>query len=328
MRAIATGLSDVGLQREHNEDSFIVLSEYDLFIVADGMGGHRAGDVASRLATDTIAEFFKTTASEDVTWPFHFDTSLSEEENRLLTGIRIANRQIYERSAKSRECRGMGTTVVGALFSPKKNRMYIGHVGDSRCYRIRRGELRQMTRDHSLINDYLMAMPDLTEEQKSELPKNVITRALGMQDQVMVDLQSDEPQAGDIYLLCSDGLSGMIGDDEILDILMSTGDIIEGCRRLVARANEHGGEDNITAVLVRIDDGPAPSQSTSPPKKEDETTVRGVVPPVAPKPPASDDTPPAQPVAPKVPLIESEPTLPTGQAPPPSNPAPGSGKTR
>src|SRR5262245_1621689 len=297
MRAIATGLSDVGLQREHNEDSFIVLSEYDLFIVADGMGGHRAGDVASRLATDTIAEFFKTTASEDVTWPFHFDTSLTEEENRLLTGIRIANRQIYERSAKSRECRGMGTTVVGALFSPKKNRMYIGHVGDSRCYRIRRGELRQMTRDHSLINDYLMAMPDLTEEQKSELPKNVITRAFGMQDQVMVDLQVDEPQSGDIYLLCSDDLSGMIADDEILDILMSTGAIIEGCRRLVARANEHGGEDNITAVLVRIDEGPSQNQSaTSPPRKDEETTVRGVVPPVAPKAQAPDDTPPAGPV--------------------------------
>src|SRR5205814_2679299 len=137
--------------------------------------------------------------------------------------------------------------------------------------------------------------------------------------QVMVDVQTDEPQADDMYLLCPDGLSGMIADDEILDILMSTGDIIEGCRRLLARANEHGGEDNITAVLVRIDDGPAPSQSTSLPKKDDETTVRGVVPPVASKPPAPDDTPPAQPVAPKVPLIESEPTLPTGQAPPPSN---------
>jgi PPM family protein phosphatase len=326
MRAIATGLSDVGLQREHNEDSFIVLSDYDLFIVADGMGGHRAGDVASRLATDTIAEFFKTTASEDVTWPFQFDTSLSEEENRLLTGIRIANRQIYERSAKSRECRGMGTTVVGALFSPKKNRMYIGHVGDSRCYRIRRGELRQMTRDHSLINDYLMAMPDLTEEQKNELPKNVITRALGMQDQVMVDLQSDEPQPGDIYLLCSDGLSGMIADDEILDILLATGDIIEGCRRLVVRANEHGGEDNITAVLVRIDDGPSPSQkSTNPPPRRDDETARGA-PPVALK-PKGEETPHVPPVSP--PLIEAEPTLPTGTAPPArdSNPPPESEKS-
>ena len=278
MRAIATGLSDVGLQREHNEDSFVVLNEYDLYIVADGMGGHRAGDVASRMATETIAEFFRSTASEDVTWPFHFDTSLSEEENRLLTGIRIANRQIFERSAKLRECRGMGTTVVGALFSSKKNRMYIGHVGDSRCYRIRRGELRQMTRDHSLINDYLMAMPDLTEEQKNELPKNVITRALGMQDQVMVDLQADEPLPGDIYLLCSDGLSGMIADDEILDILVSTGDVNEGCRRLVARANEHGGEDNITAVLVRIDDAPSLQHGSTHPPPAAEDTIRGVPP--------------------------------------------------
>src|ERR1700745_949307 len=138
MRAIATGLSDVGLQREHNEDSFVVLSEYDLYIVADGMGGHRAGAVASRLATDTIADFFRTTATEDVTWPFHFDTSLTEEENRLLTGIRVANRQIFERSVRSRDCQGMGTTVVGALFSRKKNRIFVGHVGDSRAYRVRR----------------------------------------------------------------------------------------------------------------------------------------------------------------------------------------------
>jgi PPM family protein phosphatase len=331
MRAIATGLSDVGLQREHNEDSFVVLSDYDLFIVADGMGGHRAGDVASRLATETIAEFFKTTASEDVTWPFHFDTSLSEEENRLLTGIRIANRQIFERSTKSRECRGMGTTVVGALFSPKKNRIFIGHVGDSRCYRVRRGELRQMTRDHSLINDYLMAMPDLTEEQKSELPKNVITRALGMQDQVMVDLQADDPQPGDMYLLCSDGLSGMMGDDEILDILMSTGDILEGCRRLVARANEHGGEDNITAVLVRIDEGPpVAAMSTSPPDQGDQTAVHGTISAVEVKSVPSDDTPPAGVVAPRAspPPIESDPTLPTGSAPPArdSNPPPQGGK--
>src|SRR6202035_178703 len=154
-----------------------VLKEYDLFVVADGMGGHRAGDVASKIATETISEFFRTTANEDVTWPFHFDTNLSEEENRLLTGIRVANRQIFERSTRSREYQGMGTTVVGAMFSPKKRRMYIGHVGDSRCYRVRSGQIQLLTRDHSLINDYLLAMPDLTDEQRSELPKNVITRA-------------------------------------------------------------------------------------------------------------------------------------------------------
>src|SRR6187549_1427040 len=123
MRAIAAGLSDVGLQREHNEDSYVVLKEYDLFVVADGMGGHRAGDVASKLATETISEFFKSTANDDVTWPFHFDTNLSEEENRLLTGIRVANRQIFERSTRSREYHGMGTTVVDVPGGAKVTRL-------------------------------------------------------------------------------------------------------------------------------------------------------------------------------------------------------------
>ncbi len=261
MRAVAAGLSDVGLQREHNEDSFVVLKEYDLYVVADGMGGHRAGDVASRIATETISEFFRTTANDDVTWPFHFDTNLSEEENRLLTGIRVANRQIFERSTRSREYHGMGTTVVGAMFSAAKNRMYIGHVGDSRCYRVRDGKIQQLTRDHSLINDYLLAMPDLTDEQKSELPKNVITRALGMQDHVVVDLQHDDPLKGDVYVLCSDGLSGMVSDDDIRQIVASAADIREACNRLIQRANERGGEDNITAVLIKIEEQPAPTSA-------------------------------------------------------------------
>jgi serine/threonine protein phosphatase PrpC len=260
MRAVAAGLTDVGLQREHNEDSFVVLKEFDLYVVADGMGGHRAGDVASKLATETISEFFRSTANEDVTWPFHFDTNLSEEENRLLTGIRVANRQIFERSTRSREFHGMGTTVVGAMFSPRKQKMYIGHVGDSRCYRVRDGVIKQLTRDHSLFNDYVLAMPDLTEEQRRELPKNVITRALGMQDQVMVDLQHDDALPGDTYILCSDGLSGMIQDDEIEQIIGGSGDIRDACRRLIERANEHGGEDNITAVVIRIEDESKPSE--------------------------------------------------------------------
>ena len=258
MRVLASGLTDVGLQREHNEDNFLVLEEYDLFIVTDGMGGHRAGDVASRVATETMADFFRSTANEDVTWPYHFDTTLSEEENRLLTGIRIANRQIFERSIRSREFQGMGTTLVSALFSPRSGKLYIGHVGDSRCYRIRDGEVRLMTRDHSLVNDYLLAMPELTEEQKGELPKNVITRALGMQDHVVVDLQSDDSVEGDIYVLCSDGLSGMLSDEAILEILSETDESEEQCRRLVEQANENGGEDNVTAVVLHLvaDDRP------------------------------------------------------------------------
>jgi serine/threonine protein phosphatase PrpC len=256
MRAVAAGLTDVGLQRDHNEDSFAILEDHELYIVADGMGGHRAGDVASKLATEAIVDFFRATAAEDFTWPFHFDSRMSEEENRLLTGIKIANRQIVERSSRQRECHGMGTTVVGALFSGKKGKMYLGHVGDSRAYRVRGGEIKQMTRDHSLVNDYLLAMPELTEEQKSELPKNVITRALGMQEHVSVDLQGDDVSVGDCYVLCSDGLSGMIEDAEILEIVAGSPSIEEACRKLIALANEHGGEDNITAVLVKIEEEP------------------------------------------------------------------------
>src|SRR6188508_1157531 len=220
------------------------------------MGGHRAGDVASKLATEAIVDFFRTTASDDFTWPFHFDARLSEEENRLLTGIKIANRQIIDRSSRSREYQGMGTTVVGCLFNGKRGKMYIGHVGDSRAYRVRAGEITQMTRDHSLVNDYLLAMPELTEEQRSELPKNVITRALGMQEHVVVDLQGDDASIGDCYVLCSDGLSGMIEDVEILEIVSKAPNIEEACRKLIAVANEHGGEDNITAVLVKIEAEP------------------------------------------------------------------------
>jgi len=263
MRAYAAGLSDVGLQREHNEDSFIVLNELDLYVVADGMGGHRAGDVASRIATETIGEFFKSTANDDVTWPFHFDTNLSEEENRLLTGIRVANRQIFERSTRSRECQGMGTTVVGAMFSPRKQKMYIGHVGDSRCYRIRAGKIQQLTRDHSLVNDYMVAMPDLTDEQRSELPKNVITRALGMQDHVIVDLQHDDPALGDVYVICSDGLSGMLTDEVIEQVVTASPDIRSACRKLIEKANDQGGEDNITAVLIKIEAARDPADTAS-----------------------------------------------------------------
>ena len=251
MNFIAAGLSDVGLQREHNEDSFCILPEHRLFIVADGMGGHRAGDVASKMATHAIASFFQATAVEDATWPFTYDPHLSPDENRLVTGIKLANRKIFEASIKHREVHGMGTTVVGALYSKDRGRLYVAHVGDSRCYRIRGGQIEQLTRDHSLLNDYLLVMPDMTAEQRDELPKNVITRALGMQDSVAVDMLPVEPHPGDYYVLCSDGLSGMISDDVIRDTVVASGQDVElAAKNLVARANSNGGEDNITVVVV------------------------------------------------------------------------------
>jgi protein phosphatase len=253
MHIVAAGLSDVGLQREHNEDSFCILPEYDLFVVADGMGGHKAGDVASRMATHTIATFFRATQSEDATWPFHFDPHLSMAENRLITGIKLANKQIFDASLANHAVHGMGTTIVTALFSRERKAMYVAHVGDSRCYLIRDGQITQLTRDHSLLNDYLLVMPEMTKEQQAELPKNVITRALGMQDSVAVDLVPAQPQPGDRYVLCSDGLSGMVSDEEIRDIVLGAkDDPEEAARKLVECANEHGGEDNCTVVLLAV----------------------------------------------------------------------------
>jgi protein phosphatase len=252
MRVIAAGRTDVGLQREHNEDSFVLLDQHGLFVVADGMGGHRSGDVASKLATETISDFFNTTAREDATWPFHYDPTLSAEENRLLTGIKIANKSIYERGARSRDHQGMGTTIVGMLFSPQARRIYVGHVGDSRCYRVREGKITQLTQDHSLLNDWLKAMPELPEAQRTEVPRNVITRALGMSDTVQVDITLDDPQAGDIYVLCSDGLSSMLSDEEILAVVQQTTSPEETATKLVEGANSHGGEDNVTTIVAHV----------------------------------------------------------------------------
>jgi protein phosphatase len=165
--------------------------------------------------------------------------------------------------------------MVSALFSARHSRIYIGHVGDSRCYRVRDGEVRLMTRDHSLINDYLLAMPELTEEQKGELPKNVITRALGMQDHVVVDLQADEPNVGDIYMLCSDGLSGMVTDEALLELMTKDTEPAELCRRLVEQANQNGGEDNVTAVVMCLvaNDGPEAEDGEDEPVDAFETTA-------------------------------------------------------
>lgn len=257
------GLSDVGRQREVNEDSFCAIPQFGLFVVADGMGGHKAGDVASKMATEAIAQFFTDTEGEDSTWPFHFDPQRSYEENRLLAGVKLANRRIYEASIDNLEVQGMGTTVVSCVFAASGGKVYIGHVGDSRCYRLRDGEFELMTRDHSLVNDYRQAMPHLTEEQMAALPRNVITRALGMQESVVVDIQSDRPLPGDVYLLCSDGLSESISDDDMFEALKENPDDLDAATRdLVSLANANGGDDNITVLVVSIDDTGRPARDS------------------------------------------------------------------
>lgn len=255
MNFTAAGLSDVGLQREHNEDSYCILSEHRLFVVADGMGGHRAGDIASRMATSEMTAYFDAANADGagVQWPGENDSRLTPDQSRLVSAVKLANQRIFNASIRNRSVQGMGTTIVGVLFNRDDCKINVAHVGDSRAYRIRADEIAQLTRDHSLLNDYLLVMPNLSDAQKERLPSNVITRALGMQQAVAVDVSVDDVEPGDVYLLCSDGLNGMVGDERIREIIRSSGpDVETAAKTLISEANQNGGEDNITVVVVRM----------------------------------------------------------------------------
>jgi len=250
-RIEVAGETDVGRKRNHNEDNFALMPDYGLFIVADGMGGHASGEVASQMAVDSIREFFTRTHDDpERTWPYKMDRSRGYEENRLITGVKLANLRIYETAQRESKKRGMGTTFVG-VFAVEGG-VFIAHVGDSRVYRFRDGKLEAMTEDHSLLNDYIK-MKRLTPEEIANFPhKNVIVRALGMKETVKVDTRFETPKVDDVYLLCSDGLCGPVTDEQIADILKEhSRDLKTAVDKLIARANENGGPDNVTAVLVR-----------------------------------------------------------------------------
>ena len=246
--------TDVGMKRTSNEDYFTFIESENLFIVADGMGGHSSGEVASKMAAETLVEFYNRTADDDVTWPYKMDRNLSYIENRLVCGIKLANFRVHDAAQKNPQFKGMGTTIVSCLVSGDK--IYVAHVGDSRAYRVRRdGSIQQVTRDHSLLEDYKEAKPDMTEEEQRNFPhKNVITRALGMRDNVQVDVKAHTIESGDTFLLCCDGVSGMIDDPTLGRLIHETnGDVSRGVASLVEVANRNGGTDNITAILVRCD---------------------------------------------------------------------------
>lgn len=250
LRIEVAGETNVGMKRNHNEDNFSILEENGLYIVADGMGGHASGEVASQMAVDALKEFFAATEQDpERTWPYKMDRSKGYEENRLITGIKLANLRIYESAQREARQRGMGTTLV-SLFAVEDG-VYVAHVGDSRTYRLRDKKLEQLTEDHSLLNDYIK-MKRLTPEEIANFPhKNVIVRALGMKDTVKVDTRFETPREGDTYLLCSDGLSGPVSDEEILEIMSTAADLKTAASRLIERANQNGGPDNITCVLAR-----------------------------------------------------------------------------
>lgn len=240
------------MKRAHNEDNILLVPEERLYLVADGMGGHASGEVASEMAVQTLSDFFEETSKDqEITWPYKMEKGREYEANRLNAGIKLSNLRIFESATQNPAQRGMGTTIVALLIVD--DTAYFGHVGDSRIYRLREGKLTQVTEDHSLLNDYIK-MKDLTEEEIENFPhKNVIVRALGMKETVQVDVNSEKPQPGDTYMLCSDGLNGMITDDVIRQIMVDNYDDLEQCcTDLIDAANANGGTDNITVAVVQI----------------------------------------------------------------------------
>ncbi len=253
MRLSHAGTTDVGRKRTHNEDAYLLLPEESLFCVADGMGGHASGEVAARIAVEEMAEFFRVTGrDDDATWPFPEDPARSYDENRLITGIKLANLRIHERARTDERLHGMGTTIVSASVPREGSAALIGHVGDSRAYLWRRGDLKQLTEDHSLLAEHMKAHALSPAEIKAFPHKNVILRALGMKPIVEVDVDRVPLEVSDVLLLCSDGLSSMVPDTGIAEILRGAhGDLRRAVGELVEAANAAGGMDNITVVMVQ-----------------------------------------------------------------------------
>jgi protein phosphatase len=254
MKILCEARSDVGRKRKGNEDSLFLNPDQRLYVVADGMGGHAAGEVASRVAVDAINEFVTITGgNEEITWPFGLDDSISYEGNRLKTAIRQANRKVLEAVRESAEYEGMATTVAAVLVDGDVANL--AHVGDSRIYLWSGGRILQLTSDHSWVNEQIQSGVISPEQARSHPLRNVVTRALGGRADLVVDVQSRQMAAGDVLLLCSDGLTTMIADDDIARMLgEAEGDIARAATALVAEANERGGEDNITVVLLKFED--------------------------------------------------------------------------
>jgi len=247
----AYGQTDVGRKRKLNEDNFLVNSEIGLFSVCDGMGGHNAGEVASKMAVETLAAFIeKSHREKEITWPYGLDVNLSFDGNRLKTAIKLANRKVFKAADNREDYTGMGTTAVAALAS--EGVLTIGSAGDSRCYLLRDGALTQLTRDDSWVSAaWAEGILSASEIDKHPL-RNVITKAVGAKDSLDLDIVEHRFQNGDVALICSDGLHSMISDADILKQLTPMPDSLqEAAQKLIDAANEAGGKDNVSVVLLR-----------------------------------------------------------------------------
>lgn len=264
MQLTSFGKTDVGRKRQKNEDSLLLETDLALFVVADGMGGHVGGAVASKIAVETVREVIgMLTEDPDTTLQNISELKPGDNEGYLRYAIQAASEQIFQKATRDNSLSGMGTTTVTALF--REGRAYIANVGDSRCYRLRGGIFEQLTEDHSLVGEQLRAGILGPEEAKDHRLKNVITRSVGYQDAIDVDTLVSPLKEGDIFLLCSDGLYNLVADAEMHDIL-NHHDLKNACGHLIDIANSRGGDDNISVILVRVE-----SQEGD---KEDEVTIQ------------------------------------------------------
>jgi protein phosphatase len=242
-----------------------------LFVVADGAGGHNAGEVASALAARSMENYFGATIRATHELPEFNRLGMPNGARRLSSAVHKANRDVVEIARTSPKHRGMGTTVVAACFSPRSGLMHVAHVGDSRCYRMRAGDFELLTQDHSLLTDVIEQRPDLDDDMLARLPKNIVTRAIGLDGQLRVSIRSFSVVEGDRYLLCSDGLSGPVPATELAVILAKTEPPSAIADQLLVAANEHGGPDNIAALVIDCQGGhksALPADSVPPPPPE------------------------------------------------------------
>lgn len=246
MKITSAGATNIGRKRKVNQDSFLMEPGSRLFVVADGMGGHAGGETASKLTVETVVQ----SILQDK------NSSLSMDPTDLVMGaVHRANTAVYSTAEKNKALSGMGTTVVTMYFDAGK--LFVGHVGDSRVYVARQNQLWQVTKDHSLVNEKLKAGLITRDQMKRDKSRNVITRSVGFESSVLVDVYQKEVAPGELYLACSDGLSGMVEDAEMLAVIdamaWNTDDLEPLVNTLIDKANAHGGDDNITCVVARID---------------------------------------------------------------------------
>lgn len=240
--------TDPGLARDNNEDAFSFDESRGVAVLADGMGGYNAGEVASHMAASIIN-------SEMNRWLSEAGATASVQDIRRAMEICVgnANAAVYRAANSNAHYSGMGTTLVAGVFRGAD--LVLGHIGDSRCYRLRQGELAQITKDHSLLQEQIDAGLLTPEQAALSANKNLVTRALGVDDAVLLEIHEHTAEPGDVYLMCSDGLSDMVTDADIATILQLPLSLEQRARSLVDTANAHGGRDNITVVLVQVEAG-------------------------------------------------------------------------